>query len=75
MASDVRWELLATFASGFEADQARAILEAAEILVMVKGPQMGLFGAGFQGIMGAGVELLVPAPEVERARDLLGSDD
>lgn len=71
MTQDVRWASLATFASGFEADQARAVLEAADILVMVKGPQVGLFGAGFQGAMGAGVELLVPAPELARALALL----
>jgi hypothetical protein len=68
---DVRWAIIATFATGFEADLARAALEAAGILVMVKGPQVGLFGAGFQGAMGAGVELLVPAPEVARSLALL----
>lgn len=75
MTQDVRWASLATFASGFEADQARAVLEAADILVMVKGPQVGLFGAGFQGAMGAGVELLVPAPELARALTLLDVND
>lgn len=72
MTQDVRWATLATFATGFEADLARAALEAEGILVMVKGPQVGLFGAGFQGTVGAGVELLVPSPELARARLLLG---
>ena len=71
MTQDVRWESLATFATGFEADLARATLEAEGILVMAKGSQVGLFGAGFQGTMGSGVELLVPSPELERARELL----
>jgi len=71
VAQDVRWASLVTFATGFEADLAREVLEAADILVMVRGPQVGLFGAGFQGAMGAGVELLVPAPELARALALL----
>lgn len=71
MTKDVRWELLATFATGFEADLARAMLETEGILVMAKGSQVGLFGAGFQGTVGSGVELLVPSPELERARELL----
>lgn len=75
MTQDVRWALLATFATGFEADLARATLEAEGILVMAKGPQVGLFGAGFQGTMGSGVELLVPSPELERARTLLADNN
>jgi hypothetical protein len=72
---DIRWASLATFATGFEADLAREALEAADILVMVRGPQVGLFGAGYQGAMGAGVELLVPAPELARALALLDVND
>ena len=75
MTQDIRWELLATFATGFEADLARATLEAEGILVMAKGSQVGLFGAGFQGMMGAGVELLVPSPELVRARELLDQNN
>ena len=75
MTQDVRWELLATFATGFEADLARATLEAEGILVMAKGSQVGLFGAGFQGTMGAGVELLVPSPELVRAREMLDQNN
>ncbi len=71
MTQDVRWELLATFATGFEADLARATLEAEGIPVMAKGSQVGLFGAGFQGTLGSGVDLLVPSPELVRARELL----
>ena len=43
------WAHLATFGSGLEADAARAVLEEEEILVLVKGPQVGIFGGGFQG--------------------------
>ena len=73
MTERARWESLATFATGFEADRARALLESEEIPVMVKGPQVGVFGAGFQGVMSGGVELLVPSPEVERARHVLAT--
>lgn len=75
MAQDTRWASLATFATGFEADVARSALEAEGLLVMVKGPQVGLYGAGFQGAMGAGVELFVPSPELPRARALLDRTD
>lgn len=75
MTPDVRWAPLATFATGFEADLARAALEAEGLLVLVKGPQVGLYGAGFQGAMGAGVELFVPSPELARARALLDRTD
>jgi hypothetical protein len=69
---EVRWTHLTSFSSGFEADEARAILEAADIPVLVKGPQVGIFGGGYQGTVPGGVELLVPSPELERARNLLG---
>lgn len=71
MTHDVRWASVATFATGFEADLARATLESEGLLVLIRGPQVGLFGAGFQGTVGGGVELLVPSPELERARHLL----
>jgi hypothetical protein len=67
-----RWAHLTSFSSGFEADEARAILEAADIPVLVKGPQVGIFGSGYQGSVPGGVELLVPSPELDRARELLG---
>lgn len=66
------WAHLATFGSGLEADAARTLLEEEEIPVLVKGPQVGIFGGGFQGTVPGGVELLVPSPELERARELIG---
>ena len=69
------WASLASFSSGLEADEARAILEAADIPVLVRGPQVGIFGGGFQGTVPGGVELLVPSPELERSRVLLGRGD
>jgi len=75
VAQDIRWASVATFATGFEADLARSALEAEGLLVLVKGPQVGLYGGGFQGAMSAGVELFVPSPELARARALLVRTD
>lgn len=69
--SDVRFVSLATYANGFDADQARATLEQAGIPVLVKGPQVGIFGAAFQGTVQGGVELQVPSPELDHAKALL----
>jgi hypothetical protein len=63
--------LLVELASGFEADIARAQLEGAEIPVISKGPEIGIFGPGFSGATARGVRLYVPEPLVEEARDLL----
>jgi hypothetical protein len=66
------WAPLGTYGSGFEADQVRAVLEAEHIPVLVRGTQVGLFGAGFQGPVLGGVHLFVPHTALERARELLG---
>jgi len=71
MTHDVRFVSLATYSNGFDADLARETLEAEGIPVLVKGPQVGIFGAGFQGTVQGGVELQVPSPELERAQALL----
>jgi hypothetical protein len=47
MTEHARWEALATYATGFDAELAKARLEAEEIPVLIKGPQVGVFGAGF----------------------------
>ena len=65
------WVKLATFGSGLEADLARETLEAAEIPVQVRGQHIGLFGPAFQGPVPGGLDLYVPSPELDRARDLL----
>ena len=71
MTSEPRFVPLASFANGFDADVARERLEAAGIPVLVKGPQVGMFGGGFQGTAVGGVALLVPSPELDRAQALL----
>ncbi len=43
------WAKLANYRSGFEADMACATLEGADILVQLRGQQIGIYGLGFQG--------------------------
>lgn len=71
MTNEPQFVPLASFANGFDADLARARLEAEGIPVMLKGPQVGMFGAGFQGSLMGGAELFVPSPELDRAKALL----
>jgi hypothetical protein len=71
MTDEPRFVQLATFANGFDADLVRARLEAEGIPVILKGPQVGMFGGGFQGSLVGGAELLVPSPELDRAKALL----
>lgn len=71
MTEHVRFVLLATYPNGLAADIARQTLEAAEIPVLVKGLQVGVFGPSFLGDLHGGVELHVPSPDLERARHLL----
>lgn len=67
----IDWVLLVEFASGFEADIARAQLEEAQIPVVSKGPEIGIFGPGFSGATSRGARLYVPEPLAEEARSLL----
>ena len=63
------WSVLATYASGFDADLAMAQLEAAEIpAVRDDNDTVGIFGPGFQGATGRGVTVRVPAGALEDAR-------
>jgi len=67
--SESGWRVLATYASGFEADLAIAQLEAAEIPALRDGnDSVGIFGPGFQGATARGVTVRVPAAALEEAR-------
>ena len=67
------WCVLATYASGFEADLALATLEAAEIpAIRDNNDTVGLFGPGFQGASARGITVRVPTTELEAAREALG---
>lgn len=74
--NDSEWRVLKTYASGFEADIAIAILEAAEIpAIRDNNDTVGLFGPGFQGASARGITVRVPVAEWEAAREELGIDD
>lgn len=67
--SDSEWRVLATYASGFEADMALAQLEAAGIPALRDShDSLGIFGPGFQGATARGVTVRVPAAALEDAR-------
>ena len=65
------WIKLATVGSGLEADIARARLEEAEIPVQLRGEQTGAFGPSFLGTVPGGIDIYVPSPELQHARELL----
>ncbi len=63
------WSVLATYASGFEADLAMAQLETAGIpAIRDNNDTVGIFGPGFQGATARGVTVRVPAAALEDAR-------
>jgi hypothetical protein len=67
------WEVVATFASGYEADLAIALLEAADIVALRDSntDTAGIFGPGFQGATSRGINVLVPSDALEDARAVL----
>ena len=71
MSNEIGWVRLTECATGFEADLLKSDLEEADIPVLLRGPQVGMFGGGFQGNIVGGLEVLVPSPEVERAQAIL----
>lgn len=72
----LRWQEVATFASGWEADFAIARLGAAGIpAVRDNNDTVGIFGPGFQGATSRGVTVKVPAGSLAEARAALRTDE
>jgi hypothetical protein len=70
------WVKVANYGSGFEADMAVERLRGAGLHAESRGNDIvGIFGAGFQGTTARGVDVLVLESELERAREILDSDD
>jgi hypothetical protein len=70
------WTKIANFGSGLEADLAVEQLRGQDIPAEARGNDIvGIFGPGFQGTTARGVDVLVPANLVEKARTVLGLDD
>ncbi len=70
-----QWVRVAVRSTAFEAEQLKLMLEEAGIPVLVRGLQPGIFGPGFQGVMPGGLDVCIPSPELERARELFGDLD
>lgn len=66
------WTKLINCASGLEAEILVEHLHAAGIDATVRGNDIvGIFGPGFQGATARGVDVLVPASELDVAKELL----
>lgn len=71
----VRWAVLHTYPSGFEADLVIARLEAEAIpAVRDDNDMVGIVGFGFQGATSRGVTVRVPEEALEDAREILAED-
>ena len=73
---DTEWSVLATYASGFEADLVIERLRAADIPALRdSNDTVGIFGPGFQGASAKGIKVLVPTEALEDARELVEPSD
>jgi hypothetical protein len=68
------WARVREFGTRFEAEMARERLESAGIPSTIKAHEAGLFGAGFQGVIPSGVELLVPEAALSAAQQILSDE-
>lgn len=66
------WVLLVTVSSILHGEIMKQSLDDEEIPVLFRGNHSGLFGVGYQGPVAGGVQLFVPGPELEQAREILG---
>jgi hypothetical protein len=72
MSAETAWRPVASYGALFEAELPRQHLENAEIPVLLKGVEAGIWGPGFAGPTSRGITLLVPEDRLEEARELLG---
>ncbi len=71
--SQSRWAKLATYNTGFEVDLLCVALDAVAIPYLVRGLNRGMDGAGYQGVVVGGIEVLVPEDALEEARSAMAS--
>ena len=75
MSERAKWVRVASYRSMLEAELGVQTLQASEIPAMARAHDLvGVFGPGFQGNVPRGVDLLVPSPLVDEAREVLGLD-
>lgn len=75
MSDDVKWVPVAEYGATYEAEFAAGFLRDAEIPVLVRGTETGIFGPGFAGATVRGATVLVPSAFVERAREILDREE
>jgi hypothetical protein len=76
MSERASWAKATICRSMLEAELSRQTLEAAGIPARIRAHDLvGVFGPGFQGTVPRGVDLLVPSPLVDEAREVLGLDE
>ncbi len=63
----------ATCNTGFEVDLLCVALDAKAIPYLVRGMNRGMDGAGYQGVIPGGIDVLVPEDALEAARSVLAS--
>lgn len=71
--SQSRWAKLAAYNTGFEADLLCVALDAQRIPYLIRGHNRGMDGAGYQGLVVGGIDVLVPEEALEEARAVLAS--
>ena len=72
--ADRSWTSIAKYEYMYEADMAEATLKSADIPVIVKGREAGIWGTEFAGPTRQGLSIWVPNDAVESAMELLGDD-
>lgn len=72
MTKQINWVQLREYAGRIEADLDIAILQEADIPIVVKGPAAGIFGPGFAGPTASGVRVYVRAEDLVEAIQTLG---
>jgi hypothetical protein len=65
------WVKLSEYGTRLEADIYVELLEAAEIPVVVRGPETGIFGPGFASPTLSRIVLLVPRSQLESALEVI----
>jgi hypothetical protein len=69
--SQSRWAKLGTYNTGFDVDLLCIALDAKTIPYLVRGLNRGMDGAGYQGVVAGGIDILVPESALTEARSVL----
>jgi hypothetical protein len=69
------WVTVATYGAVYQAEIAAALLESAGIPAQIRGERTGIFGPGWAGMAIGGVEVRVPAPDLDEAREVLAGGE